>query len=360
LKPSAEHNPYTRGGMAEELVDEVVWKGMKFTRMHLSSLPENVYVYISNDIEQKPTEAEIIQKMHHDLIGHKLVDDLLVHLPGVQQTPFIYVYIPDKDFPRLMTTPSGFTPTRAAPRRFPDGSIYTAQMRKANYLPARELPPYSEWQERDYIIATNVVHELFHCIKSVNQKTFHLATEEGLMELIPRLVLGFQHFMPESSKFLVSLSETGSTEWIDNKPPTKLHTIAELEESFFRYPLNPQRHIHVNPAYGSAYLFWVGIFKELQAKLIGKDKKYESDTETLNYLIKELSTPETPDAVIEKLAALVSTKERKITPEDLQNGYEFQKKGQEWVRSLLEKSNTHAAREQKRRENLGERETGIS
>ncbi|HEU5382276.1 MAG TPA: hypothetical protein VFV38_43230 [Ktedonobacteraceae bacterium] len=312
--------------MAEKRADSVTWKGVKFTEVKPEGLL-HCTVYIAEDSELikdgiMPTQADIVPKLQGWNFGYEQVNNIVKELPDVHQVPFIVAFVPDGRFRELTKAKAVWA--SGAPREFPDEDPHLAQIMKSSYISKKSLPAQrNEWAEKDFVNATNLVHEAFHPILYGNQRSSSWVTEEGLVELVPRLVLGYQHFMQESSQFLSGLSKEGNT---DGAHPNKLHTVKELREEFYRYRNHTQE---VNPSYGSAYLFMAGYLFDLQKRLVKKNPEYRNDMRTLNYLIKELSTPETPDAIIARMAEMA-----KITTEFLENSYYFQEEGQKWVEAI--------------------------
>lgn len=369
--------------MGEERAESVTWKGVKFYKVpqeEPSLLRCTVYIAENSSLIKRtdnkievPTEAEIAERTGiRDYSSgfyqiKKICQSLKLPVPS-----FTVVLVPDINFRNVTNTPKWASATI---RSFPDNSANYVYILKENYGPLRSLLNLrlrshddSAWNvEMIYNILVHIEHEALHNIPVFHPSHSSKAIAEGLCELVPKMLIGHERFMCKNSAFLLGLDKNGS---IENR--TKLHRLTDMY-SGSRWNLYQSGHdqnqypTQSNPLYGSAYLFMVGYFLELQKKLVAQDKKYEDNMLVLKYLIDGLSGVKNRNEVIPKLAEMLNTSildpdEKPITPEFLYESYDFQKKGREWVEEQLKQLEKlkYAARERERRKNTAEHKNGIA
>ncbi len=146
------------------------------------------------------------------------------------------------------------------------------------------------------------IHEFSHTFVPENGA---LPISEGIVEAIPRLILGLQKDIPESTKFLSELSKD---------------KILTVEQTWNGFSQHSKEEVSKNTAYASAFLLITGIINHLEEKQnISKEK-------ALGQLIDTMKTKEGRDIVVN-----ISQKTG-LDEKEIWNGKSLQLKGREMLR----------------------------
>ena len=242
-------------------MDKHTWHNMEFFKKEHSN--SHCVFYIQDGLNEKSLNTDALLRYTKENI-----ELLREYLPDLLPEDIPVIIVKKEDFL------DKFWPKELAQKSEGDGGICIRNFDNE--------PPYhsalvissavTDKIFREYSISTqvNFIHEIAHIMHSLFYNNSVLC--EGLAEIIPEYILGFEEKDPSFFKKLSQLK-------LDQLPDIK-----ELKENGFFTTNNSSRFAQYSPSYQSAYLWMRGLIKRIEKK--EKLSKEDALRKTLHLLSK--------------------------------------------------------------------------
>lgn len=296
-----------------DLPEKITWNGLEFNVTE----PTRGFRVLTATLHEKDASYQSAVPSIIDLNQRavSLIRGLRLSQFRLKQPVFTLVIVPAEQFQQVTRIPDNFSWATVCSRRVwwaekgedavVTSSAHTAVINFDTTLPLHDL------SEKQADVIREATHEHLPTLKDTYLRypsVTELPFSEAMDETVPRLVLGLQTKMPQSTQFLASLDES------------QILTVEELWNGFSKYSSSP---VSYNHAYGSAFLLGAGI-------LMGLRKKYGmTNREALSLWLETMMVALDGREVVTKTANALGRSEKEVW-----NGKKLQKEGQEVVSKL--------------------------